>query len=336
MSIKFSLIVPCFNASKLINNLTKKIVNCKTKPDELIFVNDCSTDNTLDLLNKINLKKIKKVIINTPRNLGPGGARNLGVKNSINDYILFLDSDIEISENLFEIFVEKIQKYDVVVGIYHFKSLNNGFFQNIKSYYFYFLLFKNSEYLYSVFSASCAGIKKSIFYKVGGFDDWFGLNKIDYENEDLGKRLKKITNIWLVPSMQIYHYFPNNYKLFKTLILRTSHWMEDFLVDKKKTFNEEGDTKQTAIKSLFSALTVFLLIVLTVFHNKILLFFLLISLLVDIYFNYDFLNFIKKNNKSRISFFLGLILFDTLIVIGAILGCLKVFFGLSKFQKKNV
>ena len=49
MSIKFSVIIPCYNISKMVSSLINSIIQSKIKPDEIIFVNDCSTDNTLEL-----------------------------------------------------------------------------------------------------------------------------------------------------------------------------------------------------------------------------------------------------------------------------------------------
>ena len=79
MSIKFSLIVPCFNASKLINNLTKKIVNCKTKPDELIFVNDCSTDGFWELFEELAENNNRNRIFSNSENSGSGISRNRAI-----------------------------------------------------------------------------------------------------------------------------------------------------------------------------------------------------------------------------------------------------------------
>ena len=134
MSNKFSVIIPCYNASKFIVSITNSIINCDILPNEIVFVNDCSLDNTLEILQGLKLEKIKKVVVSTEVNSGPGGARNLGVKNSSNDNLIFLDVDIRITPSLFQIYLSKIQKYNAVVGIYHFESLNKNFFQEIKKF----------------------------------------------------------------------------------------------------------------------------------------------------------------------------------------------------------
>lgn len=338
MSIKFSVIIPCYNASKFINFLVNSIISCDILPDEIIFVNDCSTDDTLKVLKEINLNKINKKIISTKINSGPGEARNLGVQNSLNENLLFLDSDTIVTPNLFKTYLDKIEKYNAIVGIYHFESLNKKFFQEVKSFYYYFMLYNNSDYKYSIFSSSCAGIKKSYFNEISGFDKWFGVNKLDYENEDFGKRLSKITTIWLIPEMQVYHRFPDNLKLFKTLFLRTSHWVEDFFSHKGKKFDEAGGTKQKGLKSILSFLILQLFFVNSIFffNYMYLNIILMILILLSFSINFQFLKFVREKKKSMIKFFLGLIFFDSVIVVGAAYGFLKILLQISKFQKKNV
>lgn len=338
MSIKFSVIIPCYNASKFINSTTNSIIKSDILPDEIIFVNDCSTDNTLKILQELKLEKIKKVVVSTEVNSGPGEARNLGVKNSTNENLIFLDSDIRITPSLFQIYLSKIEKYNAIVGMYHFESLNKKFFQEVKSFYYYFMLYKKTDYKYSIFSSSCAGIKKSYFKKINGFDNWFGLNKIDYENEDFGKRLSKITTIWMIPEMQVYHHFPENSKLFKTLFLRTSYWLEDFFCNKGKKFDEAGGTRQKGIKSILSflVLNLFVLNIFLMFNFAILNIIFCVMFFLSLYMNFQFLMFVKRKNKPVLRFFLGLIFFDTVIVLGATYGLIKILLKISKFKKKYV
>ena len=335
MSIKFSVIIPCYNVSKFIHLLVNSLLKYDIKPDEIILINDCSTDNTLEVLDNLNLGETKKVIASTLVNSGPGGARNLGVEMSTNENLLFLDADTIITPDLFEIYLSKIIKYNAVVGIYNFESLNKNFFQEIKSFYYYFMLYREKDYKYSIFSSSCAGIKKSYFKKINGFDNWFGLNKVDYENEDFGRRLSKITSIWMAPDMQVYHYFPENIKLFKTLFLRTSHWFEDFYLIKDKQFDEAGGTKAKGLKCILSFLILKLLFINFFFMFDLIpltIFLILIS--ISLLINWKFLTFVKKKNKSRLNFFLGLVLFDSTIVAGAFYGAIRMILKISKFQKK--
>ena len=88
------VIIPTFNSSKFLDETINSVINQTYKNWELIIVDDNSEDNTLELINKviINEPRIKLII----RNRKPKGAptcRNLGVKNSNGNYIIFLDSD---------------------------------------------------------------------------------------------------------------------------------------------------------------------------------------------------------------------------------------------------
>ena len=78
MSIKFSVIIPCYNVSKFIHLLVNSLLKYDIKPDEIILINDCSTDNTLEVLDNLNLGETKKVIASTLVNSGPGGAGSDG------------------------------------------------------------------------------------------------------------------------------------------------------------------------------------------------------------------------------------------------------------------
>ena len=88
---KVSIIVPVYNSSKYLNECINSIINQTYKNLEIIIVNDNSTDNSLDIINSFNDKRIK--VINLKENSGVSIARNKGVEKSTGDLICFLDSD---------------------------------------------------------------------------------------------------------------------------------------------------------------------------------------------------------------------------------------------------
>lgn len=96
-SLEASVIIPAYNAEKTISKCLLSVVNdecCK----EIIIINDGSTDNTQDLVSKFAIEYANIRIINC-ENGGVSKARNLGLKESCTEYIVFLDSDDYISEN---------------------------------------------------------------------------------------------------------------------------------------------------------------------------------------------------------------------------------------------
>jgi glycosyltransferase involved in cell wall biosynthesis len=89
-----SFIIPAFNCAETIKESINSILDGNfDKGDEIIIVDDKSTDNTLDILNKISSNNSGIKIIKHEINLGGASARNTAVKNTKNDLIFCLDSD---------------------------------------------------------------------------------------------------------------------------------------------------------------------------------------------------------------------------------------------------
>jgi len=92
MNLKFSIIIPVYNAELYLSEALNSIFNQIYKNFEIICINDGSTDQSSDLLNDYASKHENLTLINKS-NKGASNARNLGIKISSGDYILFLDSD---------------------------------------------------------------------------------------------------------------------------------------------------------------------------------------------------------------------------------------------------
>ena len=79
-----------------INSINNQLINDQFLI-EYILVNDCSTDSTVDIIklyfNEHTNNNINVRIINTPKNLGPGGAKKLGISKASGNYFMFLDAD---------------------------------------------------------------------------------------------------------------------------------------------------------------------------------------------------------------------------------------------------
>jgi glycosyltransferase involved in cell wall biosynthesis len=93
--IPVSVIIPCYNCETTILRAVKSVVEQTQKPQELIIVNDGSTDDTKKIIKDIqrNYGKNWIKIINCSPNKGPSSARNSGWNAAICPYIAFLDSD---------------------------------------------------------------------------------------------------------------------------------------------------------------------------------------------------------------------------------------------------
>ena len=90
---KFSVIIAAYNVEKYIAEAIESVINQDFTDYEIIIVDDCSTDNTREIIDKYcNNTNIE--FYHTKKNTGTaGGARNLGLKHSVGEYIIFLDGD---------------------------------------------------------------------------------------------------------------------------------------------------------------------------------------------------------------------------------------------------
>lgn len=88
-----SLCVTTYNSGKYVEQTLSSVFNQTIPFDEVIVVDDCSSDKTLDIIKKLALSsKIK--MFTTKKNFGgPSVSRNIGIKNCRTDIISFLDAD---------------------------------------------------------------------------------------------------------------------------------------------------------------------------------------------------------------------------------------------------
>lgn len=86
----FSIVIPLYNKSKYIQTTLNSILSQTFMDYEIVVVNDGSTDDSLDIVNKYDSSKVR---IFTQVNQGVSIARNLGIKKSKGQWIAFIDAD---------------------------------------------------------------------------------------------------------------------------------------------------------------------------------------------------------------------------------------------------
>ncbi|ASI89217.1 glycosyltransferase family 2 protein [Vibrio mediterranei] len=89
-----SVIMPVYNDIDIINLVVARISRISEKVNEVIVVDDSSSDGSFEHLSNSVASRLSNVrVLRTPRNGGPSIARNLGIDNATSRYIAFLDSD---------------------------------------------------------------------------------------------------------------------------------------------------------------------------------------------------------------------------------------------------
>ncbi|MGM8366162.1 glycosyltransferase [Virgibacillus sp. W0181] len=96
-----SIIVPIYNAEKVLDNCLSSVLNQTYSDLEIILVNDGSTDQSGDICDAYALKDSRMKVIHQ-LNAGPSSARNEGVQASTGDFIQFVDADDTVEPDLTE------------------------------------------------------------------------------------------------------------------------------------------------------------------------------------------------------------------------------------------
>ncbi len=161
--IKFSVVIPAYNASETIVSTIESCLGQSFIPFEIIVIDDCSTDETVALVQAKFSGSIVK-IISFSVNQGVAKARNHGWELAAGDYIAFLDADdIWHKEKL--MIISEILDFEGVVCLGHLYTHNYKLLNIIPSFIlkreltFYNLLIRN------YFNTSSLVVKRDIVFR---------------------------------------------------------------------------------------------------------------------------------------------------------------------------
>jgi len=328
MSIKTSLIIPVWNAEKTIEDCLMSAITSKSAPDEIIAVDDVSSDDTLKILYKLSNDYSSIKVLKLEKNVGPAAARDYGAKIATGDILFFTDSDTTILLNTFENCLSTINKYDAdaVSGIYHPEPINKGNTQLYKALFFYYQFARHKKpFKYETFNGQIAAIKKDVYFKTGGYNKnivW----GMDNENEEFGRRIIKDNILILDPNFQVKHNFPDFKKLTSTYFFRVSTWMYVFMEDMK--FESGGPASLDSGLAALSVLLFILFLFLSIFVTEIFAILSFIFLLLWLIGYFNFFVFVYKSKKSFLFYSVALnIWFSSVISLGAFWGGIKWLYG---------
>lgn len=126
---KISIIIPVYNDEKYLKIAIDSVVHQTFKDLEIICIDDCSTDNSLQILEEYATQDNRFKIIKHENNYGIGISRNDGLKHATADYIMFLDSDDWYDLNACELAYKQISKNNDDICFFNSKRCDeNGNF----------------------------------------------------------------------------------------------------------------------------------------------------------------------------------------------------------------
>lgn len=124
----FSFILPCYNVGRYVGECLDSLYS-QDMPEtdfEVICVNDCSTDNTRDVISSYAAKHPNLILIDHTENLTAGGARNTGINTSNGEYIWFVDPDDAIKPDCLKELYAKARKTDVDILFFNYDDADEN------------------------------------------------------------------------------------------------------------------------------------------------------------------------------------------------------------------
>ncbi|MBI5560478.1 MAG: glycosyltransferase family 2 protein [Deltaproteobacteria bacterium] len=119
MQESVSVIIPVYNEEESLSHLYKKLKDALDglkRPYEIVFVDDGSSDSTLEILEEMQKKDEKVVAVSFRKNFGQTAAMAAGFAYSKGDIIITMDADLQNDPDDIPLLLEKIKDHDVVSG----------------------------------------------------------------------------------------------------------------------------------------------------------------------------------------------------------------------------
>ncbi|MTI38047.1 glycosyltransferase family 2 protein, partial [Fulvivirga lutimaris] len=166
----FSIIIPCYNHGKYLNECIDSILNQRFDNYEVIIVNDGSTDDSLSIAQSLAKNSLKISVIDKT-NGGLSSARNAGLASASGQYLQFLDADDLLYPDALDHVNKKIENSDhpelIQTAYAYFK--NDKIFHNVipntDKHIYPAVLNHNIGPCHSIF------INKEAIHSLGSFDE---------------------------------------------------------------------------------------------------------------------------------------------------------------------
>jgi len=219
MNTRLSVIIPNHNGSAFIETCLKALFSARHQPFEVIVVDDCSTDNSVEIIKKFPCK-----LIRIEKQGGASMARNAGAKNSLGDALFFIDIDCVVQDDTI---LHAINAYDknsdcVIGGSYTAIAFDDTFFSTFQSIFINYSELRTAEPDYIASHAMVIG--RDVFEKSGGFpEDFIPI----IEDVEFSHRLRRSGQRLLMDSaILVRHFF--NYDLGESLrnaFRKSKYWI---------------------------------------------------------------------------------------------------------------
>lgn len=206
----FSVIIPTYNRKPILEKCLKALEHQQFDPAyvagyEVVVVDDGSTDGTVDWLQQA-AAEFPHVRLFQQNHQGPAVARNLGVEKATGDTIIFIDSDLVVTERFLQAHATELRQGQAALGhdrlFTYGRVINTCNFDNPTAE-----PYKLTDFSAAYFATGNVAIARTWLEKAGLFDTRFQL--YGWEDLELGVRLKQLgLKLIKCPEAVGYHWHP--------------------------------------------------------------------------------------------------------------------------------
>ncbi|HMU06853.1 MAG TPA: glycosyltransferase [Kaistella sp.] len=127
-----SIITPCYNSSKFLQQTIDSVLNQTFTDWEWLITDDKSTDNSVEIIRKVNDERIKLTV--AEKNGGAGHARNLSLEKASGRFITFLDADDFWEPNFLEEMVSFMKKENAELAYSNYSRCDENLIPKIDDF----------------------------------------------------------------------------------------------------------------------------------------------------------------------------------------------------------
>lgn len=206
--MKISIVIPVYNAEKYLKRTIDSLTGQTLQEIQLIFVNDGSTDGSLELLNSA-AKLFENLIVIDKKNGGVSSARNAGLLETCGEYIGFVDADDTVDARMYEIlYDEAIRTGADIVSCGHtelVKGRSSEMYVSFAGELSPIEAVKNLVMNKNIGMSACTKIFKREIVKDLRFDEE---HKINEDRFFVYEAIKRSSKVAIIP-MALYYYYQN-------------------------------------------------------------------------------------------------------------------------------
>jgi GT2 family glycosyltransferase len=200
--IEISIIVPVYNNPQDLHDCLSAILSTSGPDSEIIVVDDASTDSTSSVAARMGV-----TVLRLMENSGPAAARNYGASHARGKILFFVDADVVVAPGTVERVVKIMENNPdlaAVFGSYDAQPRAPGVISQYRNLLHHFV-HQNGNSEASTFWAGCGAIRRTVFEKIGGFDQK-QFRRPSIEDIELGYRMRQAGyRIFLDKSLQGTH-----------------------------------------------------------------------------------------------------------------------------------